>query len=106
MYPIPGFPEELIGTTFQITVKRGIHEDVIPAKADEPVAMALERAGIPIDAHCRGGECGFCRSQLLCGDIFVSPIGDGRRAMDKELGWFHACSAYPVSDLTVKIPIL
>lgn len=103
---IPGFPEELIGTTFQITVKRGIHEDVIPAKADEPVAVALERAGIPIDAHCRGGECGFCRSQLLSGDIFVSPIGDGRRAMDKEMGWFHACSAYPVSDLTVKIPIL
>jgi len=38
--------------------------------------------------------------------IFVSPIGDGRRAMDKELGWFHACSAYPLSDLKIKIPIM
>ena len=103
---IPGFPEELIGKTFEITVRRGIREDVIPAAADEPVAVSLERAGIPIDAHCRGGECGFCRSQLLSGDIFVSPLGDGRRAMDKEMGWFHACSAYPVSDLTIKIPIL
>ena len=36
----------------------------------------------------------------------VSPNGDGRRLMDKELGWFHACSAYPVSDLTIRIPIL
>ena len=103
---IPGFPEDQIGKEYKLTVVRGIHEDVIPAKADEPVAVALERAAIPIDTHCRGGECGYCRSQLLAGDIFVSPINDGRRAMDKELGWFHACSAYPVSDLKIKIPIL
>ena len=103
---IPGFPMDQVGTEYQLTVVRGIHEDVIPARADEPVAVALERAGIPVDTHCRGGECGYCRSQLLAGDIFVSPINDGRRAMDKELGWFHACSAYPMSDLRVKIPIL
>ncbi|MBE5996893.1 MAG: iron-sulfur cluster-binding domain-containing protein [Lachnospiraceae bacterium] len=103
---IPGFPEEQIGKTYELTVVRGIRKDVIPAAADEPVAVALERAAIPVDTHCRGGECGFCRSQLLAGDIFVSPLGDGRRAMDKEMGWFHACSAYPMSDLTIKIPIL
>ena len=103
---IPGFPEEQIGKRYEITVVRGIQKDVIPAAADEPVAVALERAAIPVDTHCRGGECGFCRSQLLDGDIFVSPLGDGRRAEDKEMGWFHACSAYPMSDLTVKIPIL
>lgn len=102
---IPGFPEEQIGKEYQITVVRGVQEDVIPAKADEPVAVALERAGIPIDTHCRGGECGYCRSQLLAGDIFVSPLNDGRRAMDKEFGWFHACSSYPTSDLKIKIPI-
>lgn len=103
---IPGFPKDAAGKEFKLTVVRGVHEDVIPAKADEPVAVALERAGIPIDTHCRGGECGYCRSQLLLGDIFVSPLNDGRRAMDKELGWFHACSAYPMSDLKVKIPII
>ncbi len=103
---IPGFSTDQIGKTYTITVRRGIQEDRVFAKAEEPVAVALERAGIPVDTHCRGGECGFCRSQLLAGDIFVSPLGDGRRAMDKELGWFHACSAYPQSDLTIKIPIL
>lgn len=103
---IPGFPMDEVGKEYKISVMRGIHEDVIPAKADEPVAVALERAGIPIDTHCRGGECGYCRSQLLSGDIFVSPISDGRRAMDKEFGWFHACSAYPMSDLKIKIPIM
>ena len=103
---IPGYPEDQIGKKYSITVMRGIHEEVIPAAADEPVAVALERAGIPIDTHCRGGECGYCRSQLLSGNIFVSPLNDGRRAMDKELGWFHACSSYPVSDLKIKIPII
>ncbi|MBR2540248.1 MAG: iron-sulfur cluster-binding domain-containing protein [Mogibacterium sp.] len=103
---IPGFPMEYVGKKYSITVVRGVHEDVIEAAADEPVAVALERAGIPIDTHCRGGECGYCRSQLISGDIFVSPISDGRRAMDKELGWFHACSAYPMSDLKIKIPII
>lgn len=103
---IPGFPEDQIGKTYRLTVVRGIQRDVIPAKADEPVAVALERAAIPVDTHCRAGECGFCRSQLLEGSIFVSPLGDGRRKMDKEMGRFHACSSYSTSDLTIKIPIL
>ena len=30
----------------------------------------------------------------------------GRREMDKQLGWFHPCSAWPLSDLKIKIPIL
>ena len=103
---IPDFPMDQVGKTYKLTVVRGIHEDLIDAAADEPVAVALERAAIPIDTHCRGGECGYCRTQLLEGDIFVSPLNDGRRAMDKELGWFHACSAYPTSDLKIKIPII
>ena len=102
----PGYPKGTEAKTFKITVVRGCQEDVIDAKASEPVAVALERAAIPVDTHCRNGECGFCRSQLLSGDIFVSPIGDGRREMDKQLGWFHACSAWPLSDLKIKIPII
>ena len=102
----PGYPKGTETKTFKITVVRGIQEDVIEAKASEPVAVALERAAIPVDTHCRNGECGFCRSQLLSGDIFVSPVGDGRREMDKQMGWFHACSAWPLTDLKIKIPIM
>ena len=103
---IPGFPEDQIGKEYALTVVRGIQEDVIPARADEPVAVALERAGIAVDTHCRGGECGMCRVRLLAGEVFVSPLGDGRRREDKEMGWFHSCSAYPTSDIKVKIAIL
>lgn len=103
---LPGYPKGKAPDHVKITVVRGIQEDVIDADTTEPVAVALERAGIPVDTHCRGGECGYCRSQLLIGDIFVSPYGDGRRMMDKELGWFHACSTWPLSDLKIKVPII
>ena len=103
---IEGYPAANKDRRWTIKVLRGIHEDLIEARGDEPVAVALERAAIPVDTHCRCGECGYCRTQLLAGNIFVSPNGDGRRMMDKEMGWFHACSTYPLSDLTIRIPIL
>lgn len=103
---LPGYPEGADKKTWQITVVRGVQKDVIPAAGNESIAVAIERAGIYIDTHCRGGECGMCRSQLLKGDIFVSPVGDGRRMMDKEMGWFHPCSAWALSDLEIRIPIM
>ena len=103
---IPSFPAGNEAKTFNITVVRGVEETVIKASGGEPVAVSLERAAIPVDTHCRCGECGFCRTQLLSGEIFVSPNGDGRRMMDKKMGWFHACASYPTSDLKIKIPIM
>ena len=86
-------------------MRRGIHEDVIPAKATESLVVALERAGIRIDTGCRSGECGFCRTKILSGSVYVCPENDGRRAADKDFNYVHACAAYPTSDLTIKIPI-
>ena len=102
----PGYPVELKGHTFHLTVVRGVHEDVIPAKATESLVVALERAGIRVETGCRSGECGFCRTKVLSGAVYVCPEGDGRRAADRDFGYVHACAAYPVSDLKVKIPIL
>ena len=100
-----GFPQALKDETFRLTVRRGIHEDVIPAKATESIVVALERAGIRIETACRSGECGFCRTKVLSGNVFICPENDGRRAADKDFGYVHACAAYPLSDVTVKIPI-
>ena len=101
-----GFPAEEKEAVHQLTVMRGIHQDVIPAKATESLVTALERAGIRIQTACRSGECGLCRTKVLSGHVYVCPEGDGRRAADKDFGYVHACSAYPVSDVTIKIPIL
>ena len=88
-----------------MTVHRGIQEDVIPARAKESIAAALERAGIRLETGCRSGECGFCRTKVLSGSYFVCPENDGRRAADKEFNYVHACAAYPLSDLEIRIPI-
>ncbi len=101
-----GYPKELADKTFQLTVVRGIQRDVIPAKACESLVTACERAGIILLTDCRSGECGFCRTKVLSGEYFVSPEGDGRRAADKDFNYVHACSAYPLSDMTIKIPIV
>ena len=101
----PGYPQDVKDKTFTMTVRRGIHEDVIPAKATESIVVALERAGIRIETGCRSGECGFCRTKVVSGSVYVCPENDGRRAADEEFGYVHACAAYPTSDLTVKIPI-
>ena len=100
-----GYPQDLKDKTFRLTVRRGIREDVIPAKATESLAVALERAGIRIETACRSGACGLCRTKVLKGSVYVCPENDGRRAADKDFGYVHACAAYPTSDLTIKIPI-
>ena len=101
-----GYPKELADKTFELTVVRGIQKDVIPARACESLVTACERAGIILLTDCRSGECGFCRTKVLSGEYFVCPENDGRRAADKEFNYVHACSAYPLSDMTIKIPIV
>ena len=103
---VPGYPAEAAGKSFRITVVRGVQEDVIPAAANEPIAVAIERAGILLDTHCRNGECGMCRAHVLSGAVFVLPDEENRRLMDREMGWYHLCSAWPLSDMKVKIPIM
>ena len=100
-----GYPVEKKDETYTITVMRGIHKDEIPAKATESLVVALERAGIRIETACRSGECGFCRTKVLKGEYYVCPENDGRRAADKDFNYVHACAAYPLSDMTIKIPI-
>ena len=103
---MPGYPAGTEKKVFKLTVARGIQEDVIDCRADEPIAVAVERAGIALDTHCHNGECGMCRSHLLEGEIYVPAGNDGRRLMDKEMGWFHPCSSWALSDLKIKIPIM
>ncbi len=98
------FPKELAGKEFTLTVNIGGLTTSIPAKAGENLVVSLERAKLAPPSRCRTGECGFCHSQLLSGDIFVNPDDDGRRAADKKYKGFHPCASYPLSDLEIEIP--
>ena len=90
--------------TFCLAVTIGGEAVEIPAKGAETVLVAMERANLAPPSKCRSGECGFCRSLLASGDVFVVPDGDGRRATDRKLGFIHPCSSYPLSDLELKVP--
>ena len=99
----PVYPKGKENETFKIKVIFGKDERVIDAKATDTVVVSLEKAGIAPDSHCRSGACGWCRSLLLEGDVWQRPQSDGVRAADKDMNYFHPCSAYPMSDLTIEV---
>lgn len=100
----PGFPEDSVGKTYKIRVIMGQEVKEIPAIATESVLVALERAGMAPPSRCRSGLCGFCRSQLVKGNVFIPEESDGRRAADKIYGFIHTCSSFPISDLELIVP--
>lgn len=101
---VPGFPKKFAEKSFKIKVQMGHLTKEIPALAIESTLIALERAGLNPPSKCRSGECGFCRSVLNTGEVFINPKSDGRRAADKLLGFFHPCSSYPISDIEIEVP--
>ena len=78
----------------------------IEAKADESMMTALERNGIAIPARCRGGECGFCNSLLVKGDVFYRPDAEYRRIGDLRFNHIHPCVTYPLSDAEIEIQLV
>ena len=98
------YPKECRGKTFQLTVRQGPQEWVIPACADEPVLVAVERAGIKAPSRCRAGECGWCRSRMLEGTVFIPQENEMRRWADVHFGYIHPCCSFPTSDIVLEVP--
>ena len=98
------YPKDMRGKRFTVKVKQGPAECEIPASADEPVLVALERAGIKAPSRCRAGECGWCRSRLLEGTVFIPQENEMRRWADKQYGYIHPCCSFPTSDLVLEVP--
>ena len=71
--------------------------------ASETVLVALERAGIAVPSRCRGGECGFCHSRVISGEVFLPEALDHRRMADAAAGYIHPCCAYPLGDLSIEV---
>ena len=100
----PGYPEEIRGKTFKVKVIKYAETFEITASADEPILVAIERAGITAPSRCRSGECGWCRSKLVSGKVFIPEKTDGRRAADLDYNYIHPCSSFPASDIVIDIP--
>lgn len=98
------FPADTAGKTFTVTVHQAGETYTIPAKSEETLVCSMERAGIRPPTKCRSGACGFCRSQLVKGDVYVSKKDDGRRYGDVQFGFIHPCSTFPLSDCEIVVP--
>ena len=93
-----------VAPSFQITVRIAGTEQTITAKADISILRSLEAAGIAAPAHCRSGECGWCHSKLVSGEVYAPKSVDGRREADYLYGYIHPCCSFPLSDLVIEVP--
>ena len=94
-----GWPDELTGQeVFRLTVG----DRTITARANEPILIALERAGVRVNVCCRSGECSLCRVKLVSGKVFLSK-GMMLRKADEQYGYIHSCKAYPIGDVSIQL---
>lgn len=100
----PAYPANVKGKVFKLKVNQCGETFEIPASADEPMLVALERAGINAPSRCRSGECGWCRSKLVSGDVFTPAENEYRRWADKENGYIHPCCTFLLSDAQIEVP--
>lgn len=94
----PAWPREVSPQTV-FTVKLSSGRE-IPARADEPLLVSMERAGIVVENCCRSGECSLCRVKLVKGQVFHASTAKLRKS-DHQAGFIHSCAAYPISDLEI-----
>lgn len=99
----PDYPA-LSAKSFQLTVRIAGHEQTVNAPAGSSLLRTMEQNGIAAPAHCRSGECGWCHSRLVSGQVYTPRSIDGRREADLLYGYIHPCCAFPLSDLVLEVP--
>ena len=97
------YPKD-VAPEFNLTVKIAGTEQTISAPADTSLLRTMEAAGIAAPAHCRSGECGWCHSKLVSGEVYCPKSVDGRREADYIYGYIHPCCSFPLSDLVIEVP--
>ena len=97
------YPEN-VAPAFRVTVRMAGKEQTITAPSGVSLLRALEANGIAAPAHCRSGECGWCRSRLVNGEVYTPKSVDGRREADHIHGYIHPCCSFPLSDLVIEVP--
>jgi len=101
------YPKQYAGKEFKVhVIARGESWD-IACRSEESLLHAMEMAGVRAPSDCRSGECGWCHSRLISGDVYIPESNDGRRLADKKFGWIHPCVSYPLSDIEIEVfPLL
>lgn len=71
----------------------------IPCYNNKTIIQSIYESGIYIPSKCNVGSCGFCKSELLSGEVKI--VNDKRDVIDKKYNYIHPCSTYPLSDIKI-----
>ncbi len=71
----------------------------IPCYNNKTIMKSIEESGLYIPSKCQNGSCGFCRSELVKGEVKI--VNDKRTMADKRFNYIHPCSTYPKSDIEI-----
>ena len=89
---------------FRLTVRMDGGERTVAAPSGMSLLRTLEENGFEVPARCRSGECGWCRTKLISGDVCIPQNVDGRIEAERACGYIHPCYSFPRSDLVIKVP--
>ena len=81
------------------------HDVELECKPEESIMGTLSRHGFTYRIGCRRGGCGFCKVDLLSGEVeytkTVSPTV--LSADEREHGVCLSCRAVPVTDVVIRL---
>ena len=89
----------------KITVTIQDNTWTVEGNSADSVMQILEKNGISAPARCRSGECGFCHSHLISGEVYVPKHLEYRRLADYKFGCIHPCCSFPLTDLVINVPV-
>lgn len=100
----PDYPAD-VPETVKITVTIQDITTTVTGSSNDSVMQTLEKNNISVPARCRSGECGFCHSHLLSGKVYVPKNLEYRRLADYKFDCIHPCCSFPLTDLTINVPV-
>ena len=84
---------------YNLTLYINNEKHLVPCYNNKTIMQALMDGGVYIPSKCHNGSCGYCRSELVLGEVKI--INDKRSSTDKKYNYIHPCSTYPLSDIEI-----
>lgn len=90
--------------TVEITVTICDEKKTIKASTNDTILQSFEKNGIAAPVRCRSGECGWCHSLLLKGNVYSPKKLEHRREADIDFHYIHLCCTFPLTDIAIDVP--
>jgi CDP-4-dehydro-6-deoxyglucose reductase/ferredoxin-NAD(P)+ reductase (naphthalene dioxygenase ferredoxin-specific) len=86
---------------YQVRVRQ--FAEALDVDLGETILAAALRAGLPYPHGCRSGNCGACKSELIAGEVEMSPYSEfALSEAERDGGLILACRAVPWSECAVR----